>query len=124
MIPTRKISETILEFGSPILRVLPENVTKEEFEAAIRFIVTAWNAVVLDGWHKTNKFENEYCQALGEMPIEISGALGKLIKRKKRKYSSDPRAVGNYPPVSPIRNFRSSRNVGSLDIFSPSTVCQ
>jgi len=96
MIPTRKISETILDFGSPILRVLPENVTKEEFEAAIRFIVTAWNAVVLDGWNKTKKYEIEYCKALDKMPIEISGALGKLIKRKKRKYSSDLRAVGNY----------------------------
>ena len=99
MIPARKISETILEFGSPMLRGLPENVTKDEFEAVLRFIVTAWNSVVLDGWYKTNKYESEFRQALSQMPIEISGTLEKLINRKKRKYSSDPRAVGNYSVI-------------------------
>jgi len=96
MIPTRKISETILEFDDPILQELPESSTKEDFEAVMRLVVSAWNAVVLDEWNKTRKFEKEFIKALRPMPKEFDGISRKLIWRKKRKYSSDPRAVGNY----------------------------
>jgi len=73
MIPTRKISETIIEFGEPILQELPENSTKEEFEAAFRIVVTAWNAVVLDGYNKNRKFEKAFLSALRSMPTAFSG---------------------------------------------------
>lgn len=96
MIPTRKISETILEFGNPVLQALPDNSGKEGFEAAIRIIVAAWNAVVLDGWSKTSKFEKEFLKALRPMSSEFDDIPKKLIKRKKKNYSADPRAVGNY----------------------------
>ena len=96
MIPNRKISETILEFGEPILEELPENASKEEMEAAMRLIVSAWNAVVLDDWNKTREFEKAFLEALIPMPKEFESIPKKLIKRKKRKYSTDPRAVGNY----------------------------
>jgi len=96
MIPTRKISETILEFGDPILQGLPENASKEELDAAMRLIVSAWNAVVLDDWNKTTRAEKEFLKALKPVPKEFESVARKLIKRKRRKYSSDPRAVGNY----------------------------
>jgi len=96
MIPSRKISETILEFGDPVLQELPESATKEDFEAVMLLVVSAWNAVVLDEWNKTRKFEKEFIKALRPMPKEFDGIPRKLIWRKKRKYSSDPRAVGNY----------------------------
>ena len=95
MIPNRKISETILEFGEPILEELPENASKEEMEAAMRLIVSAWNAVVLDDWNKIREFEKAFLEALIPMPKEFESIPKKLIKRKKRKYSTDPRAVGN-----------------------------
>ena len=96
MIPNRKISETILEFGEPILEKLPDNASKEEMEAAMRLIVSAWNAVVLDDWNKTREFEKAFLKALMPIRKEFESVPRKLIKRKKRKYSSDPRAVGNY----------------------------
>lgn len=96
MIPTRKISETVIEFGEPILQELPENTTKEEFEAAFRIVVTAWNAVVLDGYNKNRKFEKAFLSALRSMPTQFSGIPKRLIKRKKRRYSTDPRSVGKY----------------------------
>jgi hypothetical protein len=96
MIPNRKISETILEYGAPILQELPENSTKEDYEAAFRLIVSAWNAVVLDEWNKTTKFEKTFLKALSPVPIQFKGIPKMLIKRKKRYYSTDPRAVGEY----------------------------
>lgn len=62
----------------------------------MRIIVSAWNAVVLDGWDKTNQLEDEFIKALSTSPREMQLIAKQLIERKKHKYSSDPRAVGNY----------------------------
>jgi len=99
MIPTRKISETIIEYGSPILQELPENASKEEYEHAFRLIVSAWNTVILDEQNKSKKFEKEFLKALGSMPKEFSHIPKQLLKRKKRNYSADPRAVGEYSVI-------------------------
>ncbi len=96
MIPTRKISETIMEYGAPILQTLPENPTKEQFEMAFRIIVSAWNAVVLDEWLKTKKFEKEFLHAIRLTTEKYSSIPNSLLKRKKQYYSTDPRAVGDY----------------------------
>ena len=96
MIPNTKISLTILEFGKSVILQLPDNHTKEEFEAAIRIVIAAWNAVVLDGWEKSNRFETELLSATKEMPKEAKVEIKRLIKRKKKYFGSDPRAVGNH----------------------------
>ncbi len=96
MILTRKISETILEFGNYLIEELPKNSTKEQFEHVMRIVVSAWNAVVLDEWNKTNYFESEFLKALSSTPEEMQLKARSLIARKKTKYPSDPRAVGNY----------------------------
>ncbi len=62
----------------------------------MRIVVSAWNAVALDEWNKTNYFENEFLIALSSMPDEMQLIAKNLIIRKKTKYSSDTRAVGNY----------------------------
>jgi len=78
MIPNRKISETILEFGDPILEELPENASKEEMEAAMRLIVSAWNAVVLDDWNKTREFEKAFLKAL---IVSVPPGISPLVDR-------------------------------------------
>lgn len=83
-------------FGEPILQELPENSTKDEVEAAFHLIVSAWNAVVLDEWGRSRKFEKEFLNALSSIPAEFRNIPKRLIKRKKRKFSMDPRAVGDY----------------------------
>ena len=82
MIPSRKISETILEFGDPVLQELPESATKEDFEAVMLLVVSAWNAVVLDEWNKTRKFEKEFIKAR----IKPNGSLGKEEKSSIEEY--------------------------------------
>lgn len=99
MIPNRKISEVILEFGDPLLEELSEDHDKIELEGMLRLIILTWNAVTLDQWHKTRNNEDELLKALREAPAGFQTITKKLIKRKKRKYSSDPRAVGNYSVV-------------------------
>ena len=96
MIPTRKISETILDFGSAVFQSLPEDATKFQFEASVRVVVCAWNAVVLDEWDKTDKNEKSLLLTLSEEPKEMQLIVKRLLKRKKKKFSNDSRGVGHY----------------------------
>ena len=99
MIPTRKISETILEFGEPVIEELSEDISKEIFESAMSIIVAVWNAVTIDDQNKNTNYEKELVKALLPGPIEIQNMAGKLIQRKKEFYSLDPRTVGNFSVV-------------------------
>ncbi|WBA17015.1 hypothetical protein [Salinivibrio kushneri] len=96
MIPNTKISNTILEFGKSIILQLPDGHSKEEFEAAISIVIAAWNAVVIDVWNKTDEFERELIERLGEGPKQAQIEVKRLVKRKKSKFSDDLRAVGNH----------------------------
>ena len=92
----KKISETILEFGNPIIELLPDNPTKEQFEDVMRIVVSAWNAVTLDEWNETIDSENEFLKALSPSPEEIQSMAMNLISRKRTEYSSEQRAVSSY----------------------------
>jgi hypothetical protein len=96
MIPNTKISHTILEFGKEIVLALPDNHSKSELEATMRIIITVWNALVFDNWNKSNRFENELMSTVNDLPREMQIIVKRLITRKKKKFSNDPRAVGNY----------------------------
>ena len=69
MIPSKKISQTVLEFGKSIIAGLPVNYTKEEFEATMKVVVTAWNAVVMDSWGN-GKNSNQSCWLLWRQPLK------------------------------------------------------
>lgn len=75
---------------------LPDDHTKEEFESVILIVITAWNALVMDGWNKSNRLETELLSAMENSPKEAQIAIKRLLKRKKKKYGSDPRAVGRH----------------------------
>ena len=96
MIPNTKISETILKFGKSLILSLPDDATKEEYEAAIALIITAWNAVVIDSWNKNSAFETQVLATLPSLPIEGQIEMKRLLKRKKKKFSTDLRAVGKH----------------------------
>ncbi|TYK66945.1 hypothetical protein [Colwellia echini] len=96
MIPSKKISQTVLEFGKGIIAGLPLNYTKEEFEATMKIVVTAWNAVAMDSWGNGTKFESELLSLMETSPKNVKLEMKRLIKRKKTKFANDPRAVGDF----------------------------
>jgi len=75
---------------------LPDGYSKKEFEEAILIVITTWNAVVIDAWNKTDRFERELMERLEEGPKQAKIEVKRLIKRKKSKFSTDLRAVGNH----------------------------
>ncbi|NMM42663.1 hypothetical protein [Pseudoalteromonas arctica] len=96
MIPSKKISQTVLEFGKSIIAGLPASHTKEEFEATMKLVVTAWNAVVMDSWENGSKFELELLALMETAPKIVKLEIKRLIKRKKTKFYNDPRAVDDF----------------------------
>ena len=50
----------------------------------------------MDGWDRSNKFEMELLSAIENAPKQTEIEIKRLLKRKKKKYGSDPRAVGNH----------------------------
>ena len=96
MIPTTKISHTILEFGRSLITSLPSEHSKEELEATMKIVITAWNAVVMDSWENGNKYESMLLEQMKQGPKIGLVEVKRLIKRKKVKFASDPRAVGNH----------------------------
>ncbi|QIL90504.1 hypothetical protein GNX18_12610 [Microbulbifer sp. SH-1] len=96
MIPSTKISLTILEFGKSLINQLPQEHTKQEFEAAIGIVIVVWNAVVMDTWKADNHFESDLLERIRSEPKEYQLVIKRLIKRKKKKFGNDPRGVGNH----------------------------
>jgi len=96
MIPNTKISLTILEFGKSLISALPEDHTKEEFKNVIQVVITAWNAVVMDSWNKGSTFESDLLALMENEPKIAKIEMKRLMKRKKTKFSDDPRGVGDF----------------------------
>ncbi len=96
MLPSSKISQTILEFGKPTINTLPQGYTKEELEAVLLIVITVWNAVTIDSWLGNRDMELKVYETLGTTSKEALLQVKRLVKRKKTKFGNDPRAVGDY----------------------------
>lgn len=101
-VPDRKISETILDFGGPLLSLAPESVTIESMRKAMQLVLTVWNAYVLAMpiWGEPHHLERfkETLRA-HTMPPEMAALMEILSKRRLERFSVDPRAVGEWDVV-------------------------
>lgn len=96
MVPSTKISHTILEFGKSLINQLPQGHTKQDFEAVISIVILVWNVVVMDTWRAEHNFESDLLERISSEPKEYQLVIKRLIRRKKKKYGNDPRGVGNH----------------------------
>lgn len=90
-----KISLTLLEFGEFFLDGRDELHQRDEIEACMKIIVLVWNAVTLDTVSNTKENVTALLTLLADEPPEYVLLIKRLIMRKKRKYGSDLRGVGN-----------------------------
>lgn len=94
-IPDRKISETLIDFASPILDSAPDGVTAEELKKGLVVAVTIWNAVVLDEWGVDQKYVDDVHKRLRSNP-ESAELIEALVERKREKFSNDLRAISDF----------------------------
>lgn len=92
-VPTRKISETLLEYAAPAIELLPDDVPFREVEVRLQAAAAMWNAVALaergdrdciDRMKKDLSIGAAECTMLFDM----------MVERKRRLYGSDSRLIG------------------------------
>jgi hypothetical protein len=101
-IPERKISETLLEFGDPLLSQL-EDPTVEEFRVALTIVIVVWNVHGLS--KTTGESRSAYVEELARVrqrlfdegaPAIFLAAINALEARRDSDYGDDPRCVGEW----------------------------
>lgn len=96
----RKISETILDFASPLLNALGSAPSDEQVRTALSIAIAAWNAATLDAW-KPESAEADALrrsiQAAEDSPREaMLAVVDSLLERKRASFAGDLRAVGKW----------------------------
>ena len=98
-IPKRKISETVVDFGAPLLRDLDQEQSIEIVRATFSLVITVWNAHVMamPVWGKPDVLKqlDDLLRAPGTVPQMIA-ACAELATRRQQHFASDPRAVGEW----------------------------
>jgi len=103
VIPQRKISETIIDFGQPVLHDLRADTPIEIVRASFTIAISVWNAHVMamPVWNAPQALAQ--LQAILKMPTvapEMVQAYHDLTERRHSLFASDPRSVGQWS-VSP-----------------------
>jgi hypothetical protein len=98
-IPKRKISETVVDFGTPVLRDLDHEQSIEIVRATFSLVITVWNAHVMamPVWDKAEVLKQleGLLRAPGTAPQMIA-ACADLATRRQQHFANDPRAVGEW----------------------------
>lgn len=95
MIPTKKISLTLIEYAEPLLEELPEGYAKSDLEAVLKLATGVWNACVLDQWHKTTENVTAVRRQIAQADPILAAIVDALIVRKQKLFGLDPRGITN-----------------------------
>jgi hypothetical protein len=99
VIPQRKISETIIDFGAPVLHDLRPDTPIEVVRASFNIAISVWNAHVMamPVWNAPHLLA--HLQTLLRTPVaapEMVQAYRDLTARRQELFATDPRAVGEW----------------------------
>ncbi len=98
-IPARKLSETLLEFGAPLLAQLGEDAPLPVRQQCLQLVIMVWNAgaLAMPQWGKRELLD-ETEQALKQLPLSsvVNELLQQLQTSRREYFGSDPRAVGDW----------------------------
>lgn len=98
-IPSRKISETIIDFGAPLIFDLDKDQPIEIVRSVFTIVIMVWNAHVMamPVWGQPQLLEE-----LGKLLLtpgaarELIDTCAELAERRKQHFADDPRAVGEW----------------------------
>ncbi len=93
--PERKISETFLDFASPIMETLPDDASAAYVESVLKTPYAVWNAMVLYEVKGDRHFLDQIQAAMTHFP-EGAALVHVLIERKRTLFGRDHRVIGVY----------------------------
>jgi len=106
MIPSKKISLTLIEYAGPLIDDLGDGYSQSDLERVLKFAAGIWNACVLDKWRGTTEhvdaIRRQISKAAHPTPIAIVEAL---IARKQQLFGSDLRGITNECVIIKNREF-------------------
>ncbi|QKJ65900.1 hypothetical protein HQN60_03715 [Deefgea piscis] len=91
-----QITQVILTFAQPVLVGLPNGCSKAQFAGVMRTVLTVWNAVVKDAQDGGNQHETAVLGTIASAPKEVQLMVKRLIKRKKTKFATEQRLIGQH----------------------------
>lgn len=99
VVPAHKLSETVLEFGEPLLSTLGSDAPLVVRQKSLELVIMVWNAVAMAMplWGKPellHQFEQTLTQPTAASPT--ADLLRQLIERRWELYGTDPRTVGEW----------------------------
>jgi hypothetical protein len=107
--PVRKISETILDFGEPLLSQLDAAMPLEVVQSTFQIVITVWNAHVMatPRWGQP-RFLADLNERMRDpqMPPEMVQAFRRLSQRRLEQFANDGRAVGEWSLVTEADQWR------------------
>ena len=93
--PNRKISETFLEFSSPLLDAIGQAATKDQVEKVLQITYSVWNSMVLDTARGSEKNISILRETIKGDQM-ASSMIEQLISRKMELYADDLRLIGEF----------------------------
>jgi len=93
--PSRKISETFLDFATPLLDAAPSKATARDIERVLSTAFTVWNAVVYESVRGDGRYLAQLRQAMAT-ELDLAILLELMISRKKTEFGDDHRLIGEY----------------------------
>ena len=95
-VPTRKVSETLLEFAQPVLEEAGYlDDPQDELFLILALALSAWNAVVQDTWEREKGWVERARASLRRLPADDREQMTRdfelLVERKRRHFADDPR---------------------------------
>lgn len=107
--PLRKISETILDFGDPLISQIDVDDSGEELRSALEIVILVWNAHVLamPRWGQAKALADLHEQLRDPaMPLEMVETIRVLSQRRLDRFATDARAVGEWSVVKTAGEWR------------------
>ena len=95
MIPTKKISLTLIAFADPLIEELPAEYSRSNLEQVLKLSAGIWNACVLDQWHTTTDNVSAVRRQIAQTDPMTIAIIEALIARKKNLFGLDHRAITN-----------------------------
>lgn len=96
-LPTRKISDSLMEFAEPLLEHAPDHLSPQKLEHVLIFPVTIWNAVILDDRGAMPGFlaQARARVAVAQPPVPLS-LFDFMVERKRSCFGDDHRLIGRH----------------------------
>lgn len=103
--PTRKISETIIDFAQPLLAQVDSTTSQETIRQGFLIAVTIWNAFVMDRVNGNAEFQTLMKKQLGEQ-WEINPVIKALVERRKKDFADDMRFIAEHQVLFDANGYR------------------